>query len=410
MRWSNDGPQIFTRMNGVPGLRIRELGIINNDLVVSADGTVRLVGGHFEPTNLELPRRKFAPIPGLPGTPIARIRYKGKSIVAVPLRGLFTLDGKRAQPFRPACPVSSLTALAVNRNGELVVGTSDQGVWRLRGNVWSTLPQPLSGLIGADATAILPTKDVLWIAPRQGPAFHLGWRQAPAENSPWRQVLTWAGRTVLRRANGTLAFLESSGKTSPWTTKLPRVTATGICCFGDTLFVAQHGGWSEFRPDEEPRHNFDLPALQGAPTTVIAADAERIMVGTQGNGLVEINRASREVRHIHEAHGLTDDWVTAIELVGPDDALVGTLVGGLLQVRSGHAKQVGLPGISVSRIFSHDRRTWVGSLQGVAEWSKGRLIAPEWAKWVEPDVTDIAWHGEQLWIAAGGALVEIPRP
>jgi len=409
VQWTPEGSaRLWTRAEGVPGLRIRQLQVGKDGLHVLADGTAVLRGGRFVPTSPIQAAKSWTQdeTDGLPGPPVARAWLGSEWVWAVPESGLFTLRRGKATPFGPAPPTNLLTSLAMSSDGNLLVGTADRGVLQLRSGKWESLRLPPGSLEGADATALLYGGDRLWIAPREGSAFMLDHRRSVAKGAPWRTTVEWDGKILVRRADGQLAFLDAQGGEHPTKLVLPRVNANAVWVFGGTLFVAQPGGWSEFTSGATARHQFDIPELQGAPTTTIFADAHQVAIGTQDRGLILVDRATSRVQHVHEAHGLTDDWITALAPDG-NGLLIGTFVGGLLRWDGEQVKPVGLKGGCITRLLSDRATTWVGSLSGIHEWKAGDLKTPVWAKQVEPDVTDIAVHDGRLWIAAGGGLFEI---
>lgn len=404
VRWdSAGGVRVFTREHGVAGLRVRGLEALpDGALLVVADRPQVYRGGRWEPA----PARQSPAESKTTG----RVPTKGGEIVAMPEAGLIVLRGGKQTPFRPDPPTMAITALAQTAAGEMLIGTADLGVWRLRGGKWIALPSPPSDLPGPDATALLVVSGRLWIAPREGPAFQSSGKRAVAQGAPWRQAIEWNSRSLVRRADGRLAEVDGQGRESPSGLRLPRTHANAVAVEGDTLFVLQPGGWSEFEPGREPIHRFDVPALQGAPTTCLWADAGRLAIGTQDRGLVLIDRRTGKVEHLHEAHGLGDDWITAIAPDGSGGLLLGTFVAGLYRFDGDKATRVGLPGGCVTRLLADGDRVWVGSLEGVLEWVGARLERPAWAHRVEPDVTDLALHQGRLRIAAGGALFSLASP
>lgn len=400
-------PRVWTRADGLPGLRIRHVFKAREGIQVLADGAAILRGKRFEPMTKPSasPMWTFREMAGLPGPPIARAKLDSTWVWAVPKAGLFTLEQGKASPVLPSPPTLALTSVAAH-GSELYVGTAEQGVLRRSGGKWTPLPLPHCALRGPDATALLPIGGELWIAPREGPCFQLDNPQPKHTAAPWRSAVTWNGQKLVRRADGRLVTIDAHGKEARSALILPRVNANAVCVERGTLFVAQPGGWSEFAPGEPPRNRFEIPELQGAPTTAILADEQRIAIGTQDRGLILVDRSTGRVRHLHEAHGLTDDWITAL---APDDQglLIGTFVGGLVRWDGERVTQVGLPGGCITRLLKDGEQTWVGSLAGVYAWESGSLTSPAWGKQIEPDVTDIAVHDGRLWIAAGGALFEI---
>lgn len=406
LQWRGEEVRLWTRADGVPGLRIRRVEADSDGVTVLADGVARLQEGRFVSSHDKLARRDIAPVAGLSGRPISQARLGKETVYAVPLSGLWVVrKGKPVEIGNPL-PTTALTAVAVGRDGELLVGTADRGVWRRREGRWVALTLPKSGLAGGDATALLQVGSDHWIAPREGDAYRLDRPASPSAGAPWRSSVQWSGMNLVRKADGRLVSVDSNGREGASGLVLPRVNANSIAVHGDRLFVAQHGGWSEFDAKGTPTHRFDVPALAGIPTTVVFADASRIFIGTQSNGLIEVDRSLGVVRHIHEAHGLTDDWITAIAPDATGGYLIGTFVGGLLRWDGARAVPVGIEGGCITRLVVDGEQVWVGSLQGLRLWREGRLESPAWAAQIEPDVSDLAVTSSGLWVAAGGALFE----
>lgn len=347
---------------------------------------------------------------GLPGRAVGSTIVKGTRIWAIPESGLWSMAGAKAFEFKPQPPTPRVTGIASDAEGRIFVGTSDKGVLKFSDSKWSALTSPLPKLAGFDASSLVVGGEGLWIVPREGAAFTLGAKLSKSKGAPWRQSVKWRGLSVVRRADGRLASLDDSGIESPLGIVLPRVNATSIFVLGDTLFVSQPGGWSEFKPGSEPVHRFDVEPLKGCPTTSIWADDKQIAVGTQNNGLILVSRESGAVTHLHEAHGMTDDWVTAIASDSAGNMLIGTFVGGLLRWDGEKVNSVGLDGGCVNRLMIDDSRVWVGSLTGVHLYNQGRLSKPGWNNLIEPDVYDLAKVKDELWVAAGGALHKISNP
>lgn len=320
------------------------------------------------------------------------------------------MAGTRAIEFKPQPSTRRLTSLASDQEGRIYIGTTDKGVLKFDGSKWSPLALPNSKLAGFDASALVASNEGLWIVPREGSAFTAEGKMSEAKGAPWRQSVKWRGLTVVRRADGRLASIDTAGAESPIGVVLPRVNATSIFVLGETLFVSQPGGWSEFTPGSDPVHRFDVETLKGCPTTSIWADEKQIALGTQNNGLILVSRESGAVTHLHEVHGMTDDWVTAIAPDGQGGLLIGTFVGGLLRWDGERVSKIGLAGGCVNRLLVDGRTIWVGSLSGVHLYHEEKLTKPSWNRLIEPDVYDLAKIKRQLWVAAGGALHKISNP
>lgn len=413
VEWPKGGeasPRRYGRAEGVPGLRVTRLGVSSGSLVVEAEGGAMFASDKFVKTGDRpaLPKWSQEEIKSLPGPPIARALWKGKSLFAVPEAGLWTVAGGKAAPFSPQPPSLQLSSVAA-RGDDLFAGTGSQGVWKLTEGRWSRLAFPKGELKGTDVVSFIPLDRQVLLSPREGPSFLRSGTRAKSSGAPWRQSVEWQGQTVVRRADGLLILIDAQGKETPFPHKLPRVSATSLAADSATLFVAQPGGWSSF-DREGASHHFDLSQLQGCPTTAILADEERVWIGTQNAGLVEFNRSTREAKGYHEVHGLSDDWVTALAKDSEGRLLVGTYVGGLHVLEQGRLRQAGLKGGYVTRLLPHGDKVWVGSLTGMRVWANGSLASPNWNTQIEPDVTDLAWQGSELWIASGGALHRVLNP
>lgn len=413
MSWNASGQaRHWTRKDGLPGIRIRSLSVVNGELWGLAEKPFRLTPTGFkaEPAFPALGAGAILSVNGLPGRAVGSTLVKGARVWAVPESGLWSMAGTKAAEFKPQPPTRQVTGIASDTEGRIFVGTTDKGVVKFSDSKWSALSSPLPKLAGFDASSLAVGEDGLWIVPREGAAFTLDAKFSKSKGAPWRQSVKWQGLTVVRRADGRLASIDNSGAESPLGVVLPRVNATSIFVFGETLFVSQPGGWSEFKAGSEPVHRFDVEPLKGCPTTSIWADDKQIAIGTQNNGLVLVSRESGSARHLHEAHGMTDDWVTAIASDSAGGLLIGTFVGGLLRWDGEKIYSVGLEGGCVNRLINDVSRVWVGSLSGVHLYSQGRLLKPGWNKLIEPDVYDLAKVKDELWVAAGGALHRISNP
>lgn len=402
LAWSGNGVRHYTRADGLPGLRLRAVEATSEGLKVKAEKSAVLRGGTFRsipdwhPSSFPSPKE-------LGGPALGKVVFQGKSWWVVPLKGLVSLNRGKVSQFSPPLPSRLATCAVVDSSGGLVVGTSDQGAFRLEGRTWRQMPLPPKRL-NREAVSLIPVGKSFWIAPRHGRAFDLQGRTAIASAQPWRQSVVWGGKAVVRRGDGRLVEVSESGAEAPLNLKLPRTTATAIFVEGKSLFVAQQGGWSEFQGGRQPIHRFDIESLKSRPTTSILATKDSVYVGTQNNGLVRVDRSGSEVSHYHEVHGLRDDWVTSLEIDTFGGILIGTYVGGLHILRNGTCEVVGLPSGFVTRLTRFRNQVWVGSLNGVRLWDGNSLVEPDWNRWIEPDVTDILVQGNNLWVAAGGAL------
>lgn len=411
--WNASGQaRHWTRKDGLPGIRIRTLAVVNGDLWGLAEKPFRLTSSGFK-AEAAIPAiglGSIVSVHGLPGRAVGSTLVKGARLWAIPESGLWTMAGSKAIEFKPQPATRRLTSIVSDQQGRIYVGTTDKGVLKFEDGKWAALLLHSQRLAGFDASSLVASHEGLWIVPREGSAFNFEGKMAAAKGAPWRQSVKWRGLTVIRRADGRLASIDAAGAESPVGVVLPRVNATSIFVLGETLFVSQPGGWSEFTPGSAPAHRFDVEPLKGCPTTSIWADEKQIAIGTQNNGLVIVSRESGAVKHLHEAHGMTDDWVTALAVDGQGGLLIGTFVGGLLRWDGGKITKVGLGGGCINRLLVDGQRIWVGTLSGVYFFLNGSLRRPSWDTKIEPDVYDLAKINGQLWVAAGGALHKISNP
>ncbi len=399
VRWRNRSkPEVFGRKQGLGSVRIRDLVSTRGEIVAFSDKAYVFSGGQFKPAPFEV---------SIQSARGGLSRYGSKMIKAIPGAGVVDDSGKPLR-FGSPIPTTQVTAVAAEGN-RLWIGTIDQGVWEYASGKWKQLRTPSPTLPVDDATALIPVNNTLWVAPRQGEAFALSDSNQTNRGKNWRSSVKWDGRTIIRRADGRLVDLDESGRERPFQYKLPRVYANSLAVSDKTLFVLQPGGWSEFRPGDEPRHEFGHISLAGIATTCILATQDQIFIGTQNAGLILYDRHRGTTNVLHETHGLTDDWVTALALDPKGNLLIGTFVGGLLKWDGKTLTHVGLHGENVTRLLRSDSCVWVGSLKGVYYWDAISLKRPSWAQEVEPDVYDLQTFQDRLWIAAGGSLFKVSQ-
>lgn len=336
-------------------------------------------------------------------TQIDELRHEGQTFRAFPGRGL-EANGK---PMLDRVPSRSVTAL-LSLPSRLLVATADAGVWQRVGMRWTPLPLPPDGLPVPDVVSLVPVGGQLWLSGKEAPVTRLGAFGPSRTGRLWRDSATWNGETVVRRADGRVVVVSPKGEEGR-SIPLPRRHATGMFAVGASLFVAQQGGWSEIT-SRGRRDHFDLAPLVSQPTTAILATSQHVWVGTQRNGLVQVNRASGEVTHWHEGRGLTDDWITHLRQDSAGNILVGTFVGGLLRLdlRNGKAVPLGPAGGCIMALREDGPQVYVGTLNGVWRWDGSRLQRAAWSAALPPDVTDIRRVGSELWVAAGGILGRVP--
>ena len=159
-----------------------------------------------------------------------------------------------------------------------------------------------------------------------------------------RQMLVFQNALYVRYGSGAVdRFDGKAWAKNVWASDLPRKQVSAFATNGDRVFAAQWGGISVY-DGEKWKHFLREPGLQGVPITALLPVGETLYIGTQGRGLAEMDTRTGLVRRWwNEAHGLTDDWITA--LCESDGILyAGTFVGGLAVRPPGAARFTVAPG------------------------------------------------------------------
>lgn len=144
-----------------------------------------------------------------------------------------------------------------------------------------------------------------------------------------RQMLTFQNALYVRHGSGAVdRFDGETWAKNVWATDLPRKQVSAFATDGNRVFAAQWGGVSVY-DGKKWAHFLREPTLQGVPIVALLPVGDTLYLGTQGRGLAEMDTATGRVRRFwNEAHGLCDDWITALSQSG-DTLYAGTFVGGL---------------------------------------------------------------------------------
>lgn len=146
-----------------------------------------------------------------------------------------------------------------------------------------------------------------------------------------RTMVEFGGKLIVRFGDGTLLEFAPDMTWKTLTDHLPRKEAMALATDGQSLFVAQPGGYSEFDGAKWTNH-FDIEALRGQSVSVMAATSDKVWIGLQGKGLLSLDRTNGKVESFDETSGLTDDWITQI-LPTAEGVTIGTFVGGALEFK-----------------------------------------------------------------------------
>ncbi len=368
------------------------------------------------PIAIQGPNGHRIPLPASEGTHVSAMAADSvRLVVAMFGDGLYEWRGVRW--LRGPVDAPQATALTV-LGGQLWIGTRKSGWLEPVGGNWQShvLPgeipwhnvQALQAFEGRIYAGTLED-GLLALGPR-------GWEivKGFASKAP-RQMLTFQGKLYVRDGNGVLNRFDGANWTLGLQGALPRKQANALATDGETLFVAQWGGWSELQ-GQAWRHRFDVAELQGLQVTTLAASGNALWVGTQGAGLLWIDRASRKVRTYDVRHGLGDDWVTALHQ-RDGDLYVGTFASGLSRIDArGELHAVAGTGRSSIKDLSSSVGTlWVATTEGLLALRDGiasrvQIAAPSGAG-IELSEGQAVLAGEYVWFATRTGLYQLkPRP
>ncbi|MES2463159.1 MAG: hypothetical protein V4671_21455 [Armatimonadota bacterium] len=250
---------------------------------------------------------------------------------------------RRGKSWRPAPNVPRLTGAAAEvvalseeaATRQLTIRTRRAGNFTTRNGGWKPLPRP-NAPQDANAQALAAYRGTLFVATlndglvarnEKGIWTHI----APpviSANAP-RQFVVWHDDLYVRHGNGVVDRFDGRQWTRDiFTRLLPRRQVSALATDGDTLFLAQWGGWSETRGGTVFRSRFS-PDLKDLPITALLPVNGTLYVGTQGRGLAECDLATGNVRQWHdERQGIGDDWITTLARSPGGRIVAGTFVQG----------------------------------------------------------------------------------
>jgi hypothetical protein len=260
--------------------------------------------------------------------------------------GLYRLSFSGATPKWTRVPDAPqachrVTAVLPLPNGGIAVGTLREGVWTRAGRSgpWRQRPLPLA-LSSADIYGLAAHDDHLWAATfDQGLLKIASGGEVIAEvgraeglSSPYpRQFVRFQGALFVRHTTGAVDRLDGALWRPAFAKKhlpRPQVFALAVSPDDRRLYLGGWAGWAS-TDGVTWEHHWNDPELAGEVITAIAAEANgAVWIGTQRRGLFRWEKG--RYTHFHEAHGLGDDWITAIA-VGKGRVLVGTYTGGLYE-------------------------------------------------------------------------------
>lgn len=395
----------------------------------------RLVWGS---TSYQLPTR----------APVQALSWDGTTLYAGTLDGLYTPDGQRQELSQDPLsrtvtallpdvagtaggvfvrtngewtrlgPPVEVTALARDKDGVLLVGTPDEGVFRQQDDTLVPMPGHPLGV-----SALLDTADGLVVGTPDGGAWCQGRGLYAWEGEiPGNQVMAVAvtARAVCAATfdNG-LGMLGQAGwqrVSDSWVNQvasqgdgfLVRLSDGAVLDLGENRQLGRRDGWpkdwtsalgpgwvgttSAFYLQDGARWQVfaPKPALQGAVVTSVARWRRSVWVGTQ-SGLFEVNPQTREARRVA---GVNDSWITALA-VYEGRLYVGTFSGGLSILGEGQ--------VSPERIhclLATPRGLWAGTPQGLLQVNRKRFLLAGQTVWC------LAQRQDELWVGTDHGLLQ----
>jgi len=370
------------------------------------------------------------------GAVITEVARSGHGLIVASAMGLWRWKDRRWQavPLPAGSPASHVSALAAK--GDIVyAGLHGDGLYRLEGMDWSRVKAPD---ISRDLTSIALSGHSLIVASRDGgvsvssmdrTGTALGaWRRLSApdclpsgdiqsmaywngmlcaatfdrgiiqidrngahaggmsEGAPAniRQLIPAGDRLYARDADGHMKVWNNGAwQEASWSVALPRHEVYSASYSDGDLIVGGWAGWARIRNDQVEAHYKD-PALQKHVITAIASVGDTVWIGTQDIGLLRFRNGV--YTEYHEAQGITDDWITAIN-AGHGHVLVGTYTGGLLSMEGSRFQQALRPGRYAVRAIAtkEDGSAYMATPLGVYRHSPSSL----WTVWtlLDPRVT-----------------------
>ena len=286
-------------------------------------------------------------IASVPGTVAEEVSNGANRLVRTVEGELFVVGARGVDPVdRPGACGNFVTGLT-RWNGDLVVGTFDQGACVLRDETWASISLP-STMVNEVLSVPSPQGDVLWIATAEG---------------------------LVRVSEGGesevfLAVEDGLGREAPG---LNHAGANHLSWDGSALWVVDVLG--PVRIEERDGHrkwNRYRWSVSGHSYQTIAACGKSVWAGSEDDGLAVrgVNIGSpngrSDWRHVNALDGLPEDWVMATACAGERAAWVGTYQRGVGRVDSrGWHSVVGLEAAWVQTVVAHGAVLWVGAADGV---------------------------------------------
>ncbi|MBM4366743.1 MAG: hypothetical protein FJ102_11055 [Deltaproteobacteria bacterium] len=266
---------------------------------------------------------------------------------------------------------------AARWNGELVIGSFDQGACVYRGGEWVDIPLP-SEMVN-DVAVVGST---LWVATAEGLV-----------------AVSPDLSTVVYGEVGDDAPRASPGLNHPG--------ANALAVLGSDLWVADVLGPVRVSDQGWRRYRWHVT---GHSYQAVAACAASTWVGSEDDGLAVrgVALGSRNGKgdwhHVNALDGLPEDWVMALACAGPQAAWVGTYRHGVGRVdASGYAPVAGLEDAWVQALAVDGDTLWVGTADGLYR------VTDRAEKLTSDDTWTVVVAGEELLVGTREGLMVYPR-
>ena len=295
----------------------------------------------------------------------------------------------------------------------LLAGGDADGVWRQHGDAWTALPMP-PALPSADIYAVCSFHAAIWASTfDQGLLTYTGgrWRRLTTADglrtdSP-RDLVVFHDALYVRHTTGEVDRFDGVTWQPAFTkAQLPRPEVYSMCSDDRRLFVGVWAGWAATDGTAWEYH-FHEPLLAKQVVTALASGGDAVWVGTQQAGLFAFRGTA--VTQYHEAHGLTDDWITHLT-AAEGRLLVGTYTGGVLEwTGAGFTPRMTPQGFAVRDIvIPHGGGAIVATPLGVymEDGKDWRLVNPAKYGGLETQTLYLVPGG--LWVGSRAALARLP--
>ncbi|MCL5038169.1 MAG: hypothetical protein M1269_13840 [Chloroflexi bacterium] len=257
--------------------------------------------------------------------------------------GLYSFKNGSWSKFKRTPESFRFVSAALAGNDGVIIGTRDDGVWEKTRSGWRKLPMPPS-LPSADIYGIVVYKGALWVSTfdhgllclNGNRCIRITGKDGLSTDYP-RDLVEFNGALYVRHTTGEVDMLKD-GRWRPAYDKkdLPRREVYAMAADGRRLYFGLWGGWASTDGKGWELH-FKDPEIEGEVVTAIGASNGTVWIGTQKRGLFAWKDGGYTC--YHEAHGLTDDWITRIRPCG-DRLLIGTYNGGLLEFTGGRFRRI----------------------------------------------------------------------